>query len=269
MNTSKALLKASVFLVWSLILVPFQCVVLIAFPLKYTYILPCLWHKGICYLFGIKVLIEGTPTKNEKVIFVSNHLSYLDIPVIGSLLRASFVAKKEVANWPVFGFLSRLQQTAFIDRNPKTAATGTRAVASMLEQGKKVILFPEGTSSDGRQVCPFKSSIFSIALSGDAEKNEVLIQPFTVRQENVQNQQERDNYAWYGDMDMPPHLWNFAKSTGATIRLIFHEPFYPGQFSNRKTLCTACYNAVEYGLETGKIYKPALDSEASRVTLAS
>ena len=90
---------------WSLSLIPFQLIVLAVHRGKWAYELPYLWECGVCRIFGIKVIIEGTPNKDKQTIYMGNHLSYLDIPAIASVLKASFVAKAEVAHWPVFGFL--------------------------------------------------------------------------------------------------------------------------------------------------------------------
>ena len=87
-----------------------------------SYYLTQFWQWGVAKIFGLRVVVEGTPYTGEQTIYVSNHISYLDIPVIGSILRASFVAKEELEHWPVFGYFSKMQQTAFISRNRVDAA---------------------------------------------------------------------------------------------------------------------------------------------------
>ncbi len=269
MKSAVAAIRFILFFLWSVLLAPAQALLLLFRNDSCAYIIPGLWHRGICRIFGIKVIVEGKPETGKKTMFVSNHLSYLDIPVIGANLKASFVAKKEVAGWPVFGFLARLQQTAFIDRRPQSASSGKNTVYSMLESGKSIILFPEGTSSDGKEVLPFKSSLFSVA--GDMEKNNEkrAIQPFTIIQENTSNQEDRDLYCWYGEMELLPHLWSFAKSRGVTIRLVFHPALETFRFDGRKALCRACFKSVNYGLAYKKICKPMLDTDDHKATLAS
>ncbi len=221
---------------------------------KGAYIIPNIWEKIVCGIFRIKIEIIGKPYNEGQTIFVCNHLSYLDIPAIGSVLRASFVAKKDVADWPVFGFLSKLQQTAFISRDRADARKGKYALDTMLDTGKSLIIFPEGTSTDGREVRGFKSSLFSIAYKDNLPN--LVVQPMTismkkVNDQNITSQEIRDIYAWHIDMDMPmeEHLWRFAKSKGATITIEFHEPIKAQQEKDRKTLAKLCHERVSNGLE--------------------
>ncbi len=256
MSSLKAAFKFALFFFWSLLIVPTQLILLSFHRGKKAYVIPQLWHKGVCRIFGIKVKIEGTPLQLQQALYVSNHLSYLDIPVIGTVLKASFVAKKEVASWPVFGFLSKLQQTAFIERSRNAAARETGALGTLLNDGKSLIIFPEGTSTDGREVLPFKSSVFSLSLT---EQADLLIQPFTLTMELVntyppETQELRDLYAWHREMDteLPSHLWRFAKSKGATISLHFHPYIKASDFDDRKTLAKHCHETVCMKTETNK-----------------
>jgi 1-acyl-sn-glycerol-3-phosphate acyltransferase len=251
MRSLKIFVKATIFFLWCFLLAPLQAIFLKFNNGQASYAIPQLWQKGICFVFGIKVIVEGTPLKNKQTLFICNHISYLDIPVLASVLRASFVAKKEVAGWPVFGTLARLQQTAFISRSRADAQKEKNALTTMLNEGKSLILFPEGTSTDGRIVVPFKSSLFGMAL--DDNRNDMLVQPVTLRVEEVDgkspdDQTARDLYAWYGDMTMPPHLKDFTAGKGAIIRVIFHDPVDPKAFSDRKTLSDACWIAVQSGI---------------------
>lgn len=186
----------------------------------------------------------------RQVILTSNHVSYLDIEVFSTVTPWSFVAKAEVAGWPLFGTLARLQQTAFTSRSRTDAHKDKNALSSMLAAGKNLIIFPEGTSSDGGQVLPFKSSLLSAAL----ESPNLLVQPVTLAVLEVDGKQAcsgpvRDLYAWHGDMTLPPHLWAFAKGKGARIRLIFHPPVDPASVADRKALTTLCQTIVAGGLD--------------------
>ena len=214
---------------------------------------PWLWQNGVCQIFRIKVQLIGKPYTDSQTIYISNHISYLDIPAIGSILRASFVAKKDVASWPVFGFLSKLQQTAFISRSREDAKKEKHALDTMLNEEKSLIIFPEGTSTDGREVLPFKSSLFSIAYREGLEN--IKIQPITlsmklVDKKEVVTQDDRDIYSWHLNMDTPleKHLWRFALSKGAVISLNFHSEMNAIDLSDRKTLAKVCYNTVSKGL---------------------
>lgn len=245
------LTKAFLFFTWCAVLVPPQALIMAVHRGRFSYLFPQLWHKGTCALFGLTVIVDGTPVTDRQTLFIANHVSYLDIPVMGSILQASFIAKKEVAGWPVFGFLSKLQQTAFISRSRADAQKEKNALSNMLDEGKSLILFPEGTSTDGRDVAPFKSSLFSMTL--DDGRHDLVVQPFTLRieqvdQRNPADQTVRDVFAWYGDMTMPPHLRGFTLSKGAVLRLVFHPPVNPRDYEDRKALADACWKAVHSGL---------------------
>ncbi|MEZ5813806.1 MAG: lysophospholipid acyltransferase family protein [Alphaproteobacteria bacterium] len=243
-----------------LLAVPFQLLLITFYKGRYAYILPHLWHKGVCAIFRIRVQKTGKIYTNSQVLYMSNHLSYLDIPAIASVLCfGSFVAKKDVASWPVFGFLSTLQQTAFISRSRGDAKKEASALDTMLENGKNLIIFPEGTSTDGQSVLDFKSSLFAIALREDLA--DIMIQPVTVKLLSVnghppETQEDRDLYAWHRDMDgsieLHHHLWSFAKSSGAALSITFHETIPAKNFPDRKTLAKACHEAVSNGLQFSK-----------------
>jgi 1-acyl-sn-glycerol-3-phosphate acyltransferase len=254
MSAILAAFKFFLFFLICLMVVPPQLLILMVSKGSTAYVIPHIWHKAVCHIFQIRIKIKGIPNKNVQTLFVSNHLSYLDIPVIGSTLKASFVAKKDVASWPVFGFLSKLQQTAFIDRSRSAAIKEAGALGTMLQAGKSLILFPEGTSTDGRMILPFKSSLFSLALR-DSDEN-LKIQPFTVSicladGHPPKTQDERDLYAWHRDMttELPAHLWRFAKTKGAEISLEFHAPLRAIEFSDRKILAKHCEDTVSKGLD--------------------
>lgn len=241
--------KIALFALWCFAVVPLQCILLLIHRGKAAYILPYFWHKGVCLIFNIKVHVHGTPKTDQQVLYVSNHLSYLDIPVIGTVLKASFVAKKDVSSWPVFGFLSKLQQTAFIERSRGAAVKERNALDSMIADGKSLIIFPEGTSTNGDSVLPFKSSLFALALK-DSEKP-ILIQPFSLKMDTVDKQKPDasnivDIYSWHRDMttELPAHLWRFAKSKGAVISLHFHPVISSESYTDRKKLALACQETV-------------------------
>lgn len=254
MRSVIATLKLMAFFVLSLFVVPLQYLLLCFHKGDKAYIIPKIWHKGVCAIFRIKVSVRGAPGSGKQTLYVSNHLSYLDIPAIATILKASFVAKKDVAKWPVFGFLSKLQQTAFIDRSRGAAAKEAGALQTMLTEGKSLIIFPEGTSTDGQNVLPFKSSLFSLALNDAATSLD--IQPFTIQVKEVNGkapttQELRDIYAWHREMDteLPQHLWLFAKSKGVKITLTFHPVTNASEYKDRKTLAKYCHEAVSNGVE--------------------
>ena len=259
LRSARAAVKMALFALLTLVIIPPQMLIMLFHRGRGAYIVPMLWHRGVCLIFGIRFQIEGAPLHKGQTLFMSNHLSYLDIPVIGSLLVASFVAKKEVEGWPVFGFLSKLQQTAFIDRRRSAISEEKAAIDDRLSDGRSIILFPEGTSTDGRAVLPFKSSLFALAL--DSTNPDLCIQPMTVRLDSVDGrppltQADRDLYAWHRDMDteLPVHLWLFARTSGARVTLVFHPALRASGYTDRTVLAKPCHDAVSNGLHA----RPAL-----------
>ena len=255
MQTIIAALRMLAFALICVPVIPLQLLVLAVHKGRYSYIVPKLWHKGVCLIFNIKVRCSGEISAKHQTIFMSNHISYLDIPAIASIMPpASFVAKQDVESWPVFGFLSKLQQTAFISRSRADAQKVKHSLDQMLNSGKSLIIFPEGTSTDGVSVQPFKSSLFELALNRD--NKDLRVQPITLKVlvsngKPPETQEERDLYSWHVKMDteLHHHLWTFAKSKGALLNIEFHPPLLVTDFDNRKSLSKTCYESVSAGLE--------------------
>jgi 1-acyl-sn-glycerol-3-phosphate acyltransferase len=260
MTNILAAIRALLFAVWSIPLVSAQIIVLMFTRGPAAYKIPRLWHTGLCVIFGMQVRVVGSPMDPHKtpVMFISNHVSYLDILVMGTVLEASFVAKIDVRKWPLFGFLSLLQQTAFISRSPKDALREKNSLQSYLKRGQSIILFPEGTTDNGRDILPFKSSLFSLAFEHELTNGTLRIQPFTLRTLPSGHTDQakivaRDHYPWPFDDETPMivHLWRFASGRGCTLELVFHQPIDPKQYTDRKVLCDDVRNMVVRGLETG------------------
>lgn len=215
-------------------------------PLVLVY--PRYYYAFLCRLFGLRVMVEGEIAHGRNIVYAGNHLSYLDIVALGSVFNASFIAKKDIASWPFFGLMARCQRTLFISRDPRDAASETAMVMNRLDEGLPLIAFPEGTSTNGLSVHPFKSSFFHIFLNRDLK-----IQPFTVTLRSIDEKPVslplRDQYAWYGDMTLLPHLWAFARSKGADIKVTLHNPVLTHEFSDRKQLSQAVYGEVSKGLD--------------------
>lgn len=219
---------------------------------RFKHIIARLFHSALCLVFGIKYQIKGDIEKNKQVLFVGNHLSYLDIPLLGSFLNATFISKDDVQGWPIFGFLATMAKTIFISRDPSKAQKVLTDMQNALDTGKSLIVFPEGTSGSGKEILPFKSSLFNIFLQ-DQIKKRLVIQTFTtnitkVDGRAVSNDKDRDLYAWYGDMDLTPHIWALAKTKGVEMSVTFHPARSLENYTNRKVLSADCYKDVADGL---------------------
>jgi 1-acyl-sn-glycerol-3-phosphate acyltransferase len=212
---------------------------------------PVLFHRLFLRMFGLHVEVQGAPAREAPVLVVANHLSWLDISVLGSLMPLSFVAKSEVADWPVVGLFARLQRTVFIDRARRThTAAVNAAVAQRLAAGDAIVLFPEGTSSDGNRVLPFRSALVGAARTalagGGAEK--IHLQPlaitYTRRNGLPLTRRERPEVAWYGDMDLAPHLLGFLAGGPFDARVTWSEPIPFDAETDRKRATAEAEAAV-------------------------
>jgi len=231
-----------------------QAIVTLALP-RWSRIPPCIFYKCFRRLVGLTVTCEGEPLSREEHgrLIVANHVSYFDAAVMGALFPMAFVAKSEVSGWPIMGWLANLSGTVFVNRNSRTAsARDKRAIQSRLAKGEVVTLFPEGTSSDGLRVLPFKSSLFG-ALEPEPGGDDVWVQPVSIAYKSRRgfplDRRSRPNYAWYGDMEFLSHMWGAFVSGPWNVVVRFYSPVRMSEFSSRKTLAMWCEAVVRAGLQ--------------------
>src|SRR5271168_5612480 len=196
-------------------------------------------------LIGVRVRVIGTPMKRSggrRVIYVSNHSSWVDVPVIGGVLDGRFVAKGEVASWPIMSTIARLGRTVFVWLSRASTGKERDVMRGVLKGGDNLILFPEGTSSDGSRVLPFRTSFFAVAeaRAGEDRSELPLIQPVSVAYDRLgglpTGRASRPVFAWYGDMDLATHFWRFARHGGLRVSVLIHPPLDPLRFASRKAL---------------------------------
>jgi 1-acyl-sn-glycerol-3-phosphate acyltransferase len=215
-----------------------------------------IWHRGCCAIFGLEIRIHGEPALAGGTLYVANHVSYLDISVLGAVLNVPFVAKREVASWPVIGLIGRLGETMFIDRAAAHTAGQRDALATRLAAGERLILFAEGTSSSGGRVLPFKSALFG-ALERTSPNRPIRVQPVTIAYPRFRGGLTivyafRPLYAWYGDMTLLPHIWSALGLPGAEVELRFHAPVLASDFASRKALARHAEQEVANGLAAAR-----------------
>jgi lyso-ornithine lipid O-acyltransferase len=214
--------------------------------------LPRLYHRMCCRILGFRIAAKGAPCGDRPTLFVVNHVSYTDITILGALIKGSFVAKSEVARWPLFGLLAKLQRTVFIERRAHRTAAQRGAIVERLAAGDDLILFPEGTSSDGSRVLPFKSALFSAATTCAGGGRSVVVQPVSIAYVRLNGvpmgRLYRPFFAWYGDMDMASHLWTQLGLGIATVSVEFHAPVLASAFASRKALAAYCQGVVAEGV---------------------
>ena len=185
-------------------------------------------------IMGIKYQIVGRPmTKNGAV--VANHSSWLDIFTLNAAQCVYFVSKSEVAAWPGIGWLARAAGTVFIKRDRLQAKLQSNVLSSRFQMGHKLLFFPEGTSTDGQQVLPFKSTLFA-ALFEQSLKNIIHVQPVSVVYKAPKGCDERF-YGWWGDMAFDAHfLLTLSTWRQGRVEVVFSPPVAIAEFSSRKEL---------------------------------
>lgn len=210
--------------------------------------LPHWYHRQLARLLGIDIRIRGQRPRSGPAFIVSNHVSWIDIVVLSAVAPVSFVAKREVAGWPLFGTLARLQRTVFVDRERRqTTGREKDAISGRLKDGGIIVLFPEGTSHSGREVLPFRSSYFA-AVDDPAIPVIPVTLAYTRRWGLPLILREWPRYAWYGDMELAPHLWNALAEGPLTVEVIFHPPETLAHAKDRKRLAAHTERTVRHGL---------------------
>ena len=212
--------------------------------------IPRYFHLIFLKILNLKIKLVGKIYTNKPGLIVSNHASWIDISILSSLTNISFIAKSEVAKWPLFGFLAKMQDTLFIERKPIKAKEQMNTIRNILLKGKRLVLFPEGTSSDGNRVLKFKSSLFSVAENNTNLPDSYVIQAVTICYKSINglpmSRSERPHISWWGDMSLLHHLWNILSFSSVEIIVIAHEPI---QHSfDRKVLSTIAWKQVSHGL---------------------
>lgn len=245
-SSALAFVRAAVYVVLTLPLMPLQALfVALGVPLART--LPRWYHARCARLFGLDVRVTGAPAAGVPVLIASNHVSYLDIVVYSSILPVSFVAKREVASWPFFGMLAKLQRTVFVERRARAVGREAGAIQRRLAAGDSVVLFAEGTTGDGNRSLGFKSALFASAepLAGGPE---IVVQPATVAYTRLDGmplcRSLRPAVAWYGDMELLPHLWALIGLGRIGVDVVFHAPTTLAAAGSRKALAQHCEQAV-------------------------
>ena len=261
----RALRRVATVLVWTLLAIPLQAV-LIVVPGRGKIRFARAFWSITCRLLGLKLRSIGRPARQgaagRRVVFVSNHSSWLDILVLGARLEACFISKDQVAGWPLIGSVARLGRTVFVARSRTSTARERNSMQERLRRGDNLILFPEGTSSDGSRVLPFRSAFFSLAeLPADADGLPPLVQPVSVVYDRLAwlptGRATRPVFAWYGDMGLGRHVWGLAQHRGLRATVLLHAPLDPQVFADRKALALAAWEAVADGAATLRQNRPA------------
>jgi lyso-ornithine lipid O-acyltransferase len=233
----------------SLALIPVQWLaVRMEWPLRRR--IPTFYHRMVCRILGVHITEIGSRNAAHPLLIVSNHTSWLDISVITAVAPVVFVAKSEVARWPVFGLFAKLQRSVFVDRTRrhKTGEVNSE-IARRLSGGDPVLLFAEGTSSDGGRVLAFRTALIGAAHDAVAEAGHgVWIQPLSVAYTGLLglplDRHDRHRVAWYGEAPLWPHFSWLVAHSAVDVVVTWGEPLAYDEASDRKTVARHMEQAV-------------------------
>lgn len=230
----------------TLILLPFYLLALL-FRDNISRYFPPIWHKVACWCLGIAIKQKGSPSNKKPLMIAANHSSWIDIIALGSLIPLVFIAKADMQSWPIFGFLAKLQRSIFVDRFRRSKTKEqVGEIAKRMKHGDIVVLFPEGTTSDGNYVLPFKSALFGAVqhAQDDLVDHELFIQPVSIAYLTSHgiplNRSHRSLASWPGDVELLPHLKNIILEGSIGIEITYAEPIKYTEDMKRSEIAKQC-----------------------------
>jgi 1-acyl-sn-glycerol-3-phosphate acyltransferase len=231
----RAWLAASTLILVTVTLMPIQMVAL-ALKSQFRRRIPVIYHRIVCRLLGVRIFVIGAPPRHHPSLVIANHVSWIDISVISAVVPTVFVAKQDIADWPIFGLLAKLQQSVFVDRQRRQKTKEVNSeIAERLVGGDPVVLFAEGTS------LPFRSALIGAArdvVIQAKNTSRILMQPLSIAYVGLHGipmgRQHRHRAAWYGSTDLLPHMKRVMREGAIDVVLTWGEPIAFAAESNRK-----------------------------------
>lgn len=231
------------------------------------------YYRVLCKLVGIKVRLAGAPTHERAVLYICNHVSWADILVIGSITPVAFVAKREVRAWPLVGITAKVQRTVFVDRNrPRQSIEAVTDICKRLGTGTSVVLFAEGTSSDGNRVLPFRSALLGAVsqLAARDMSGDVVVQPVSISYTGLHGmamgRRHRPLVAWYGDLDFLPHVRALIARGAVDAVVSYGDPISVNGAVDRKALARRLENTVRSLMADTLLARPQLSASPAKET---
>ncbi len=246
---ARGLIVATIFFTMTPLLIAAQWV-LVKLHLPGWGVIAVNYYRALCAVLRIRVRVVGEPVRDRAVLFVSNHVSWADILAIGSITPIAYVSKNEVAKWPLVGTAAKAQRTVFVDR-ARRHQTGD-AIAEIVQRlagGTSVVLFAEGTSSDGNRVLPFRSALMgAVKEASERAESGILIQPMSICYTGLNGipmgRQHRPTVAWYGDLDFMPHIKALMARGAVDAVISYGEPMAADGTADRKAMTRSLEGAV-------------------------
>jgi 1-acyl-sn-glycerol-3-phosphate acyltransferase len=211
--------------------------------------IPVIFHKIAVRMLGVRATVRGAPGSVRPLLLISNHSSWLDIVVLSSIMPVCFIAKSEIARWPLFGLFAKLQRSIFVNRS-RRQETGevNHAIAERLGNGDPVVLFAEGTAGDGNRVMPFRSALMGALRESLGGERRGHVQPVSIAYTRLQGvpmgRQFRPVAAWYGDMNLVSHLGRVLREGAIDVTVTFGVPLEVEPNVDRKLLARVTEDAV-------------------------
>lgn len=210
------------------------------------------YNRGILFLMGVRLQVHGDICR-RGVVYCCNHLSWLDILVVSSVVKAAFVAKQELTQWPLLGLIFRIQNTIFINRESKKSLWEVQMrMQKVLEGDYCVVLFGESTTGDGHRVMPIFSPLLRVLETDDARRHTWRVQPMSLAYTRINDAATgrlmRPHFSWIGIEDLLVHLKRFLTHGHSLAEVVFHEPLVLRQGENRKMLAKRVHSDMEQGL---------------------
>jgi 1-acyl-sn-glycerol-3-phosphate acyltransferase len=262
----RAVRRIATILLWTIPAIPIQALLMLLPSQRPSAAFGRFYWRTVAWMMGLRIQLVGTPAAGRSVLFVSNHSSWLDIIVLGAALDACFIAKREVGEWPVINLVAKLGRTVFVSRSRTQTKGEAGMIRERLGQGDNIILFPEGTTSDGGRVMPFRSAFLSVA---DHARR---VQPVSLVFDRLGGlpacRRDRPLFAWYGDMDLASHIWRLARRSKTRATIVLHAPLDPSGWQDRKALTAACFEVVTEGCATLRQNRVPEPLSPSRRTVA-
>lgn len=247
MSYGRAVVILVVFALTTLAAAPVQALLLLFAP-EAARTFGWRYWRFLAWLTDTRLFLTGDQIRGA-VLIAANHSSWLDVIVLGAVRPASFVAKRAVKSWPLFGLIAKLGRTVFVDRDdPRSVFEPQAEMRERLKAGETLILFPEGTSSDGNRVLRFRSALLEAANGGAP----IPVQPVTIAYRNLWgiplDRRRRPQFAWYGDMALWPHLWEALCLGPVDVAVIFHPARTLDEAGGRKALALYCEKSIRDAL---------------------
>lgn len=242
----------------TMVLAPVQLASL-ALDLKLSRRLPRLWHRIVARLVGLRINVHGAIDSRRPLLIAANHSSWKDIMVLGAIADVVFIAKSDVRSWPVFGALAKMQKSIFVEREQKRrAGDQVNEIAARLADGEIVVLFPEGTTSDGNRLLEVKSSLFGAAASAvpHSPSGVVHVQPVAIAYTRIHGvamgRYHRPIASWPGDIGLLPHLLGVLKAGALDVDVHFGSAVDYDATSKRKEVSAVVEHRIRRML-TGQL----------------